>query len=814
GEIFVIKTAEGKHTRRVTDSPARDRSVVWSPDGKALFFISDRGGTEQVYRATSAEEPVAALSDSMRFKIEQVTDSSQSNFNPRVSPDGKSLAMSRERGDLVIRDLKTGDERVLFESWNEPAYRWSPDSKWIAYNVEDLEHNADVWIVPAVGDAPPVNISQHPDYDENPQWAADGQILAFNSLRDGFDTDLYLVFLSPELDELSTVDQNEYFEKRAEAVKKLKPLKSALASGKIRLAGEPPLTEEEVDEDEADKPEVGSPRAQLRKFFKNLLEEPKAADKDKEDKEKDEKEKAYAYELDTAYQRIRRVTNLPSDQSNYALAPAGDLLVFASKHDGDDKVYSVKWNGKDVKRILSSGAAAMHWDLTGKKLLYLKGGVPASCDASGSGAETHKFAARMMIDHTAEAEQKFNDAARALQRLFYHPTMKGLDWPALTAKYGELAMHTRTGWEFNEVFNMFQGELNASHLAITGGERETPPSEDIGYIGCTFDPAFPGPGLKVASVLERGPASRAESKLVPGDVLLKVDGTSVGPDHAIEAALIDQVGAEVIVEFIPSPDRDEPAKEETSTEGDDNGEHEEAARDDDAVSDDEPAEPETRELVIRPISFGAFDSLTYDAWVEANRKYVEEQSGGRVGYCAIRYMQEPLFYEFERDLYAAAHDKDGLVIDVRNNGGGWTADWVMAVLSVKRHAYTIARGGAPGYPQGRLVFYAWTKPATMLCNQFSFSNAEIVAHAFKNLERGPLVGMTTYGGVISTGSYGLIDGSRIRMPGRGWYTLPDGVDMELHGAEPDVKVPETPEDEIAGRHPQLDAAIKATLEQL
>lgn len=207
--------------------------------------------------------------------------------------------------------------------------------------------------------------------------------------------------------------------------------------------------------------------------------------------------------------------------------------------------------------------------------------------------------------------------------------------------------------------------------------------------------------------------------------------------------------------------------------------------------------------------------MKYDEWVYDNRAYVEQQTGGRVGYTHIRRMVESSFEVFQRDLYAAAHGKDGLIIDVRSNGGGWTADWILAILSVRRHAYTVPRGATErGYPQDRLIFYAWDKPATMMCDQYSYSNAEIISHAFKNLERGPLVGETTFGAVISTGGYQLIDGTHVRMPFRGWFTLPDGIDMELNGAVPDVRVPVTPADEAAGRRPQLDAAIRATLEQL
>lgn len=849
GEILVIKTEEKKPTRRVTDSVARDHDVVWSPDGKALFFVSDREGQEDIYRATSAEDPPEALSDSLRFKIERVTDDPAIEYSPQVSPDGKKLSYLRERGDLVIRDLKTGQESVLLESWNRPGYAWSPDSKWIAYQIEDLEHNSDVWVRPADGSRLPVNISRHPDYDGRPQWSADGQMLAFASQRHGFDSDLYLVFLSREVNEKSSVDLDEYFKKRSEAVKKRKPLKEAVASGKIVLAGEVPQTQpaetepatKPAEEKPAKKP-AGDLRSQLRRWLKDFLAEEDKKDK-KPEKEKEEK-KEYEYELETCYQRVRRVTSLLGDQSSFAFSPDGQLLAFTSAHADGRKLYTIKWNGEDVKSIVSAGVGALRWGLDGQKLYYLKSGVPNSCSSSGSGTKAHGFQTKMGISYAAEAAQKFADGARQLGLRFYHPTLKGLDWPGLTRKYNELALQTRTVTEFNEVFNMLQGELNGSHLGIHGPGRGR--TEQLGNLGCTFDRTFAGHGLKVAAALKHSPADRAESRLVPGDIILKVNGQPVGPDSAIEKALINTVGDELIIEFIPSPEREPerqedapqteeaeaPTEDEQAAEGARTAE--EAAvdepltrqptvkgeEDDETAASDEPAEDSEdesagpRELVIRPVSSGSISGLQYRAWVEANTDYVEENSGGRVGYLHIRGMDRGSFEVFERDLYAAAQDKDGLIIDVRNNGGGWTADWVMAVLNVRRHAYTVQRGGEPGYPQDRLIFYAWTKPATMMCNQHSFSNAEIVSHAFKNLGRGPLVGVTTNGSVISTGAYRLIDGAMVRMPGRGWYVLPDGVDMELHGAEPDVKVPVTPADDVQGRRPQLDAAIQATLAQL
>ena len=810
GEIYVIQTEENRWTRRVTHTPARDHEVSWSPDGKALYFVSDGAGQEDIYRAVSDEQPARALSESRKFRVERVTGDPAPEFGPQISPDGQQLAFIRERGDIIIRDLRSGREHALVRAWLRPTFRWSPDSAWLAYEVEDAENNADIWIVPADGSRPPVNISQHPDNDTSPQWSADGQVLAFATRRGGFDWDLSLVLLSKELDEKSAVDLDRYFSRQAEEVKKRKPLKSAIASGPIRLAGaadsapaeSQPASDAAESQPAATRPSTAPAtqpaaalRGALRQWLKELLGEPeKAAKKDDKDRdEPDEKPEKFTYDLESCYRRIRTVTTLPGDQTQFALAPDGALLAFRSAHEGENKVFTIKWNGQDVKRILASDATGLHWEATGKRLFYLSGGVPASCASGGADTKTHKFSAKLAVDRRAEAAQKFDDGARQLALRFYHPTLKGLDWPALMDKYRPLALAAPSTTEFNEVFNMLLGELNASHLGIFGPRGD--PAERLGYLGCLLDRAYPGPGLRVAAVVPDSPADRAASRLRPGDVILSVGGQPVGPEDALESTLVDTVGEEVLLTVAPAPESPAtvPASEPAAA----------------------PASrPGPREIVIRPIGVDAFRDLQYEAWVRDNARYVTEQTGGRIGYLHIRGMDENSFQVFERDLYAAAHGRAALIIDVRNNGGGWTADWVLAVLNVRRHAYAVSRGGQPGYPHDRLVFYAWTKPAVMLCNQYSFSNAEILAHAFKNLGRGPLVGAPTWGGVISTGAYTLLDGAQVRMPERGWFTLPDGVDMENNGAQPDLPVPETPADEVAGRRPQLDAAIRAARAQI
>ena len=184
------------------------------------------------------------------------------------------------------------------------------------------------------------------------------------------------------------------------------------------------------------------------------------------------------------------------------------------------------------------------------------------------------------------------------------------------------------------------------------------------------------------------------------------------------------------------------------------------------------------------------------------------------------------FERFERELMAAGDGKDGIVIDVRYNGGGWTTDYLMAVLNVKQHAYTIPRGASDNlnedhlkfkdtYPfSERLPLAAWTKPSIAMCNESSYSNAEIFSHAYKSLGLGTLVGQPTFGAVISTGGWTLVDGSYVRMPFRAWYVKSTEQNMEHGPAVPDILVENPPAYRAKNIDPQLQRAVQELQKQI
>ncbi len=364
---------------------------------------------------------------------------------------------------------------------------------------------------------------------------------------------------------------------------------------------------------------------------------------------------------------------------------------------------------------------------------------------------------------------------------FYDERLGNRNWDAVRRKYADVAAAAPDVASLGIVVNLMLGELNGSHLGFypSGSSSRSADQWRIStaHLGVRFDLDYRGPGLKVRDVLPNGPADREVSKIEPNEVIVSIDGVSVDPQMDLSKVLNGPLERDIHLDV-------------RSVEG------------------------EARTVVLRPISYGQARGLLYEQWLRHNHQMVEDLSDGHLGYIHIRGMNWPSFQKLERELYAVGAGKDGLVIDVRNNGGGFTADHVLTLLCQPAHAITVPRGGGPGYPEDRRVYATWSKPIVMLCNQNSFSNAEIISHAIKTLKRGKLVGVPTAGGVISTGGTSIMDLGFLRLPFRGWYVLPTGEDMELNGAVPDVILWPEPGQMPQGKDIQLEKAVEVLLDDV
>ncbi|GAB4555865.1 MAG: S41 family peptidase [Phycisphaerales bacterium] len=816
GDVFVRATEEDAPTRRVTDSMARARDVAWSMDNTTLYFTSDEGGAEAIYAATvtltrdelkegfeeatsgsseSEEEPAAEdettepddtdasdaddadenasddepekkdekkdkgptpderWGDALRFDVRLVHESEANiirDLSP--SPDGTRLAFRETRGDLRVLDLETGEVTTLLESWDfGTEFRWSPDGRWIAYATDDSDFNTDIFVVPADGSAPPVNLTRHPDPDYSPRWSADGKILAFLSTRTNDEADVHIVMLDRDLEAMTGAELDAYFDEANKAVKKLGAL-------------DPPSDDEDdAEADAVDGAEESEPEAYEAPFTTE--------------------------DLETAYLRLRRVTRYEGFEGSLELSGDGSTIVFSTSTGPDGPgLYTIKWDGSDADRIGSS-ASVQHVTRDGQTLVTIRSGAVRTMPVKGGKETSHPIRAEKRIDHARLSAQKFDEMSRELGATFYHPDMKGLDWQGLTDDYRALAERAHTPDEFAWVGSYFLGELNASHLGVWGGmggyrAGDYRPAGSLAIDATRMESEDDGRwAYRVDRVLPLATTQAGEMGLQAGDVITEIDFEPFGARDTLDTMLAGKTGDEVVLTV------------RRTIEG----------------------EAKDIHLLRTPVSRGEVGRLRYDDWQRSRAALVDEWSGGRIGYLHIRAMGGADLIEFERDLFAAAEGKDGLLIDVRSNGGGWTTDRVLASIMYEPHAYTIPRGAHPvegrGYPRDRLFIQKYNLPINMLCNEKSFSNAEIISHAFKTLGRGTLVGEETYGGVISTGGFSLMDGTFVRRPFRGWF-LPDGTDMENHGAMPDIRVEQTPEDESEEIDRQLRAAVDDLMQRL
>lgn len=734
GEIFVIENDKDKNrTVNVSNHPYRDMNPVWLNDSSIIFTSDRKGNQYDLYLVRSADPKETNLFKSLKHEIIQITNSDEDELNPVVSPDGKKIAYQIGRGKLITADInkegKLSNNKILLDGWATPSgISWSPDSKWLAYSLTDLFFNSEIYIHDSENNIKPVNVSMHPRGDFSPVWSGDGSKLGFISGRNNRNNDIWFVWLNKS-DWEKTKQDWEY-------------------------------------------------------------SEPKSEKKDSKKDKDSSSTKNIKIDFEDIHERLVQVTSLPGDENNLSISKDGEIFYYTAQNSsakGND-LYSIKWDGKDLKELTKGGANpnGITLDAEGKFLYYFRsGGAFNKMDVKSDKSESLPYSAKMKIDFVEERNQIFEEAWRSLEQGFYDPNFHGRDWLKLKNKYKERCLTASTDEDFREMFNYMLGEINASHMGFNNPSRTETQKENTGLLGVDLTPV--SNGMEILRVIPNTPADRETSKLYKGEIIKAVNGINIKNNDNFYLLLTNTVDEQLIL----------------------------------TVADKNNNE---REVVIRPVN--SIRSQLYDEWVKERKLLTEKYSNGKLGYIHIQGMNLPSFENFERELTAAGHNKDGLVIDVRFNGGGWTTDYLMAVLNYKQHSYTIPRGATNNlerdhkkfrdyYPLGeRLIFSAWTKPSIAICNEDSYSNAEIFSHAYKTLGIGTLVGQPTNGSVISTGSVGLLDGSSVRMPFRGWYTKATDENQELGPAVPDILIENSPQSKSIGEDEQLKKAVEELLKTI
>lgn len=501
--------------------------------------------------------------------------------------------------------------------------------------------------------------------------------------------------------------------------------------------------------------------------------------------EEEAKDKKVSVNIDEEkiYDRLVQLTSWAGNEFGAMFSSDSENVYVSATNPITNKngFYKVSISGGTPKEV--KGVSNMNSSSSNKDVLYYSSrGKLKSLNLKTEKVTSFSHSAIYTTNFKDLNKQVFEEGVRAITAGFYDPKFHGYKWSKIVDRYRPWVLSANTKQDYSFVFNNMLGQLNASHMGYRGRTPEKTNSDNVGLIG--LDVSNVKNGVKINYILPNSAATKTNVALKVNNIITSVNGVKVSKHTNFYSLLKNTNENEVLI----------------------------------TLSD-------KRDVVLRTESTRTISSLRYEEWINSRKKLVDEYSNGKLGYIHIQGMNLPSFERFERELKASGYGKKGIVIDVRNNGGGWTTDRLMAVLTVQQHSYTVPRGATDNlqrdnknyignYPfNERAILSVNTKPLVALSNESSYSNAEIFAHAFKSFKLGKLVGQPTFGAVISTGSQRLQDGS-IRMPYRAWYVKETGLNMEHGPAVPDVLVQNKPGWKARGEDDQLKKAVEVLLEDL
>ena len=499
GDLFIVNVEKEGEAKRLTDTANRESDLAWSPDGKTLVYSAKKEDGTHLFTMTPATK-----------ETRQITRGVGIDTNPEFSPDGKWIAF--RKGPMtklfVIRPDGKG-ESLLAKGPNVYGFQWSPDSRWVAYEKGDDIRSEDIWIVQLAMEGgvlkpmTPINVTDHPGFNNTPRWFADGAKLAFRS--------------------------NRYRNRDIETINE---------SGRYALYTVALEKDRDKFDEEDDPSKPAEPKPELKKIGEGA--ELKELQIDTQEIER----------------RAKQTLGLEEGIDGYSISPDGKTFLFTAKSLGQSDIWQAGADGGNLQRITSSGETpnSFQWTPDSSRCYYLSKGTIKWVNRSGGGSGKVSFTARLKIERLEDYRAVFDEGWQAINDRYYDNAFHKTDWKAVGKKYRALVDYVTVRQDFNYLMTQMLGELNSSHTGFRGAGGANRPLRETGCLGVAADEKYAGVGVKISSIIPRSPATHENSLLKPGDYVLSIDDQNVQADSSYDKALTDKVGRTVTLVVNSKPE--------------------------------------------------------------------------------------------------------------------------------------------------------------------------------------------------------------------------------------------------------------------
>lgn len=673
----------------------------------------------------------------------------------KLSPNADEALLTNHRHELIWVDLTTGQSKVIDRSEFDPiaGFNWSPDGRYVAYACSANLRCTEIRIAD-LKTGRIRKVTRPVLHDVMPYFSPDGE---------------YLYFLSYRI--FDPVYDNLHFD--LSFPRGCRPYLVTLRKDVI-----PPFSSDHPKFKEREKP----------------------ADEDGK-KNQNSKSKKVVIDFDGIDDRI---VQLPVPDGRYRQIVATRDKVYLLRlpikgtiegdwrklgGEGDATLDMLDLETERMETI-ASGVSSFRLSQDGKQIIYRSGNSlrvikagekpTREKDDSRRGGWLDLDRVKVPVHPRSEWRQMYREAWRLQRDHFWTEDMSNVDWERVYKRYLPLLDRVNTRSEVSDVIKEMQGELGTSHAYEIGGDYRLTPEYTVGFLGAEWVYDEEAGAYRLTRVMKgdlwnekaSSPLARAGIGLKAGDYLIAINGQPLARDVKPEQLLVHRADQEVSITFRRAERR----------------------------------ENETRS--VRTLQ--SEQQLRYREWVNSNREWVHKHSGNRVGYVHIPNMGPFGYAEFFRGFLTEL-DYEGLIVDVRFNGGGHISQLLLEKLARRRIGFTKSRwSGVYPYP-----LEAPAGPMVALTNEQAGSDGDIFSHAFKLLKLGPLVGKRTWGGVVGINpAHSLVDGGYTTQPEYSHWFEDVGWGVENYGTDPDVEVEILPSDYVAGRDPQLEKALELVLERM